>query len=147
MFCRWLCISICPSVCHRQIKTASSFLFLDGIEPFFGHQFSVIPSTKSSLISDLGPLMPKIWTKIAYKLACMADRLEMFAPTRGFLGMADSMEPCKMLWGQPCCRGNDIWPRHGDLVTYWLVYITYQIVGCYYFKCCISDIVNDFEFF
>jgi len=35
--------------------------------------------------------------KIAYKLPCMADRPEMFGPTRGFSGMADSMEPCKML--------------------------------------------------
>ena len=25
----------------------------------------------------------------------------MFGPTRGFSGMADSMEPCKMLWGRP----------------------------------------------
>jgi len=31
----------------------------------------------------------------------MADRPEMFAATRGFSGMADSMEPCKMLCGRP----------------------------------------------
>jgi len=31
----------------------------------------------------------------------MADRLKMFGPTRGFLGMADSMEPYNMLWGRP----------------------------------------------
>jgi len=37
--------------------------------------------------------------KIAYKSASMADRPEMFGPTRGFSGMADSMEPCRMLWG------------------------------------------------
>jgi len=41
--------------------------------------------------------MPKIYSpkfaKIAYKSACMADRPEMFGPTRGFSGMADSMEP------------------------------------------------------
>jgi len=29
----------------------------------------------------------------------MADRPEMFRPTRGFSGMADSMEPCIMLLG------------------------------------------------
>jgi len=23
--------------------------------------------------------------------------------------MADSMEPYKMLWADPCCHGNDIW--------------------------------------
>jgi len=39
--------------------------------------------------------------KITYKLACMADKPEMFGPTRGFSGMADSMEPCKMLLGRP----------------------------------------------
>ena len=32
----------------------------------------------------------------------MADRPEMFAPTRGCSGMADSMEPCTML----------LWQRH-----------------------------------
>jgi len=31
----------------------------------------------------------------------MADITEMFGPTKGFSGMADSMEPCKMLWGRP----------------------------------------------
>jgi len=35
----------------------------------------------------------------------MADTLEMFGPTREFSGMADSMEPCKMLWADPCCHG------------------------------------------
>jgi len=30
----------------------------------------------------------------------MADRPEMFGPTRGFSGMADSTEPYKMLWGR-----------------------------------------------
>jgi len=39
--------------------------------------------------------------KIAYKSACMPDRPELFGPTKGFLGMADSMEPCKILWGRP----------------------------------------------
>jgi len=32
----------------------------------------------------------------------MADRLEMFGPTRGFSEMVDSMEPCKVnLWEIP----------------------------------------------
>ena len=31
----------------------------------------------------------------------LADRPQMFAPTRVFFGMADSMEPRKMLWGRP----------------------------------------------
>jgi len=41
--------------------------------------------------------MPKIYSPL-HKSACIADRPEMFGPTRGFLGMADSMESCKMLW-------------------------------------------------
>ena len=44
-------------------------------------------------------LLPKICTKSPMS-ACMADRPEMFGPTRGFSGMAYSMEPCKMLWGR-----------------------------------------------
>ena len=60
-------------------------------------------STKRSSIFDLGPLTPKIYSqKFAQnKSACMADRPDVFGPTRVFSGMADSMEPCKMLWGQP----------------------------------------------
>jgi len=58
----------------------------------------------------------------------MADRVEMFGPTRGFSGMADSMEPCKMLLTNPCCHGNEIWARRGDPVAYWLVIIIIRLV-------------------
>jgi len=63
----------------------------------------------------------------------MADRPEMFAPTRGFSRMADSMEPCKMVWVNPCCHGNDIWARRGDLVANRLVIFLYvvRVVYCY----------------
>jgi len=44
--------------------------------------------------------LPKIRPKIAYNSACMADIPEMFSPNRGFSGMADSMEPYKMLRGR-----------------------------------------------
>jgi len=37
--------------------------------------------------------------------------------------MADSMEPYKMLWADPCCHGNEVWARRGDPVAYWLVYV------------------------
>jgi len=109
------------------------FLFLDGIEPFFGRQFSMCPSTKRcSSIFDLGPLTPKIYSpkfaqKITYKLARMADRPEMFGLTRGFSGMADSMEPCKMWWGRPLL--NEIWARCGDAVAYRLVVVV-CVSGC-----------------
>jgi len=58
----YYCQQLTLSVCHKlQI---SSFLFLDEIEPFFGRQFSMTPSTKRSSIFDLGPLMPQIYSKI-----------------------------------------------------------------------------------
>jgi len=38
----------------------------------------------------------------------------MFAPTRGFSGMADSIEPCTMLWADPCCHDNEIWANLGN---------------------------------
>jgi len=56
-----LTLSVCLSVCHK-LQIASSVLFLDEIEPFFGRQFSMCPSTKRcSSIVDLGPLMPTIY--------------------------------------------------------------------------------------
>jgi len=67
----------------------------------------------------------------------MADRPEMFGPTRGFSGMADSTEPCKMLWADPCCHGNEIWVRREDPVAYrlvvsiWQFMQTMQLVGCF----------------
>jgi len=49
-----LCVRL--SVCHGKLQIDFSFLFLDGIEPFFGRQFSMTPSTKRrSSIFDLGP--------------------------------------------------------------------------------------------
>jgi len=51
----------------------------------------------------------------------MADRPEMFGPTRGFSGIADSMEPCKMLWGRPLLPWQRNWARRGDPVAYRLV--------------------------
>jgi len=55
--------------------------------------------------------LPKTWTKIAYNSACMTDRPQMFAPNRKFSGMADWLEPYKMLWVDPCCHGNEIWAK------------------------------------
>jgi len=80
-------------------------------------------------LSNAQNLLPLICKKTAYKSACMADRPEMFGPTRGFSGMADSMEACKMLWADPCCHGNEIWARRGDPVAYRLVIIIIIIIN------------------
>jgi len=68
MFCRRICLSVCLYVCMFVTNITSSFLFLDGIEPFLGHQFSMTKTTKRfSSIFDLGPLTPKIYSpKFAY---------------------------------------------------------------------------------
>jgi len=62
----------------------------------------------------------------------MADTPEMFGPTRGFSEMADSMEPCKMLWGRPLLP----WQRHlrwaQSLVAYRLVRVlAFSVCVCF----------------
>jgi len=60
-YCQQLTLSVCLSVTKLQI--ASSFLFLDGMELFFGREFSMTPSTKRcSSIFDLGSLTPKMYS-------------------------------------------------------------------------------------
>jgi len=63
------------------LQVDSSFLFLDGIEPFFGRRFSMWRSTKRRFsIFDLGPLTHKIYSpKFGTKspispLVCQIDR-------------------------------------------------------------------------
>jgi len=61
-----------------------------------------LSTKRCSSIFDLGPLTTtQNLHKIAYKSACMADRPDIFGPTREFSGMADSMEPYRMLCGRP----------------------------------------------
>jgi len=84
------------------LQIAFSFLFLGGIEPFFGRQFSMWHSRNLfSSIFDLGPLNPKIYspkfgTKIAYESACMAN-WQIDWRSLGLLGG---------FWG---------WPIHGTM--------------------------------
>ena len=154
-------MSVCNAPSILQIDSSS--LFLDGIEPFLGHQFSPWQKLQNVVLRILicchgneiwatfaiisncffffvfrwnraifWPLvlrdpiyktlffdfwfrppnpqnwLPKIGPKIAYNSDCMADRPEMFAPNRGFSGMADSMEPWTMLWGRPLL----LWQQH-----------------------------------
>jgi len=43
--------------------------------------------------------------------------------------MANSMEPCKMLWADPCCHGNEIWARHEDPVAYRLAFFMNSLMS------------------
>ena len=55
--------SVCPFVILLQI--ASSFLFVDGMEPFFCPSVLRVALYKTySYIFDLGPLTPKIYSTI-----------------------------------------------------------------------------------
>jgi len=105
-FCRWLCLSVCMcvhlSVCHKHC-----FCFVSRWNQAISWLSVLHDKNYKTLFFDfwfrppnVENLIPKICTK-STKSACMVDRPEMFAPTKGFSGMADSMEPCKMLLGRP----------------------------------------------
>jgi len=104
----WLCLSVW--MCGCLSVTNFNLLLLFGFSMESSHFLAVSspwPLYKT-LFFDFWfrPLTPKIYSrknlhKIAYKSACMADRPDVFGPTRGFSGTADSMEPCKMLWADP----------------------------------------------
>ena len=57
-----VCLYVHLSVC-LSVTNIASFLFLDGNEPFLGHQFSMTKTTKRcSSIFALDPLTPKIYS-------------------------------------------------------------------------------------
>jgi len=56
----------------------------------------------------------------------MADRPEMFGPTRGFSEMADSMEPYNMLWGRPLLP----WQRNFGKFGLFLQTNAYSMYAC-----------------
>jgi len=83
---------------------------------------------------DLGPLMPKIYSgKFCTKspisrLVWQIDQRCLGIPG-GFWGWLIQWNHAKCCGAAPCCHGNEIWARHGDLDAYQLVYI----VAC---QCC-----------
>jgi len=122
--CLFGCLSLC--LCVTLLQIASSFLLLDGIEPFFGRHFSMCPFRKCSSIFDLGPynaqnLLPKICTKSPIsRLAWQIDR-RCLGPPGDFLGWPIQWNHAKCCGADPCCHGNEIWARRGDPVAYRLV--------------------------
>jgi len=119
--CMSVCLSVCQKHCffffvsrwNRAISWPSILHDKNYKTLFFDSWFLILDSPHNAQ-----NLLPKISTKSPIS---MADRPEMFGPTRGFSRMADSMEPCKMLWADPWCHGNEIWVRRGDPVAYRLV--------------------------
>jgi len=136
IFCRWLCLSVHLYVCLfvMLLQIDFSFLFLDGIEPFFGRQFSMWHSTKHcSSIFDLGPPMPKIYSP-KFGTKSPISRLVWQIVRRclcllgGFWGWPIQWNHAKCCGTDPCCHGNDIWARRGDLVAYRLVIMCVSVV-------------------
>ena len=115
-YCQQLTLSVCPdvslSVTHLQI--ASYFFVSRWNRAIFWPSVLHVALCKTLFFDfcfmppNAQNLLLKICTKIAYNSACMADRPEMFGANRGFSGMADSIEPCKILRADPCCHGNEI---------------------------------------
>ena len=98
----------------------ASFLFLDGIEPFFGRQFSMWMmwhSTKLfSLIFDLGPLnhriySPKFGTKSPISRLVWQIDGKCLSLLGGFRGWPIQWNHAKCSGADPCCHGNEIWAR------------------------------------
>ena len=52
----------------------------------------------------------------------MADRPEMFAPTRGFSGWPIQWNHAKCCGADPGCHGNEIWARRRHPVAFRLVH-------------------------
>ena len=107
----------------QKFQIASSFLFSDGIEPFFGSYFSVTPSTKRcSSIFDLGPLTPKIdsrkfeqkspITRLVWQIDLRCLRL-----LGGFRGWPIQWNHVQCCGTDPCCYGNDISANLGYFST------------------------------
>jgi len=103
-FCLYV---ICMCV-RLSVTNIASFLFIHGIEPFLGHQFSMTNTTKrcSSVfdLSHLTPkinLLPKICTKSPIsRLVWQIDRRCLHI-LWGFRGWPIQLNHAKMLWGRP----------------------------------------------
>jgi len=131
-YCQQLTLSVYLSIrMSVTLLQIASFLFLDGIEPFFDRHFSMWHSTTHSTF-DLGPLMPKIYsTKFAqnrlyvctmYGLKCQIYR-RCLGLTGGFQGWPIQWNHAKCCGADPCCHGNEIWARREDPVAYRLVWL------------------------
>jgi len=112
-----VCMSVSPSV-TVLLQIDSSFLFLDGIEPFFDRQFSMWHSTKIFFDFWFRPLNPKIYSpKFGTKspicrLVWQIDRKCLWL-LGGFLGWPIQWNHAKCCGADPCCHGNDILANFG----------------------------------
>ena len=79
---------------------------------------------KTFLDFDLGPLTPKICTKLPIsRLVWQIDR-RCLGLLGGFRGWPIQWNHAKCCGADPCCHGNKIWARRGDPVIYRLLNVT-----------------------
>jgi len=110
-----VCLSVCLSV-TLLLQIASSFLFLNGIETFFAHQFSMWHSTKLFLFDfwfrppNAQNLLPKICnctkspiTWYVWQIDCISLCL-----LGGFRGWPIQWNHVQCCGADPCCHGNEI---------------------------------------
>ena len=112
------------------LQIASSFLLLDGIEPFLAvcSPYSTLKTFFS--IFDLDPITPKIYLpQICTCSKSPISRLVWHIDQRclglpgGFRGWSIQWNHAKCYGADPCCHGNDIWARRGAPVAYRLVFL------------------------
>ena len=121
-----LTLSVHLSVCLLATNIASSFSFLDGIEPFFVHQFSMTKTTKLFFDFWFRPhnaqnLLPKICTKSPITWLVWQTDCRCLHLPGGFRGRPIQWNHTKCCGADPCCHGNEIWARRRDAVAYRLV--------------------------
>jgi len=121
--CMSVCLSVCLSVCHK-LQIDSSFLFLNGIESFLAVS-SLWPPLQNVVLRFRLPntinLLPKICTKSPItRLVWQIDSRCLHLPG-SFVGWPIQWNHAKCCGADPCCQGNEIWARRGDLVAYRLV--------------------------
>ena len=122
------------------VTNIASFLFLDGIEPFLGHQFSMTKTTKLFFFDfpfrppNVKNLLPKICTKSPItRLVWQIVRRYLHLPG-DFRGSPIQWNHAKCCGANPCCHGSDIWARRGDLVAYQLVlFFSPGVITCQFF--------------
>ena len=133
-FCRWLCLSVCLSVCLSRCSFKSILLFCLYRAIFWPSVLHVaLYKTVFFVFWFRSPNAHNLQLhKMPISRACMTDRPEMFGPTRGFSGMANSMEP---LWGRPL-SGASTPLKHGRSLRPWkneggtkIMHIFVKIVG------------------
>jgi len=125
---------VCPSVCHKRCFFFSVSRWNRDISwPSVLHNKNYI-----TLFFDFWfrrrnaqNLLHQICTKSPIsRLVWQIDR-RCFGLTGGFQGWQIQWNHAKCCEADPCCHGNEIWARRGDLVAYRLVTIIITIITAF----------------